>query len=510
MSRFFIDRRDFVSSAALLILVLATTGCTVGREFRKPEVTLEPNWYQEERDGLTSSETELVGWWEVFEDSSLNRVVEEAHRANNNLEIAAVRILESRAQLGIATGLRWPQSQFAEAGADYTAPPGSSGSWNTDLGASVAWEVDLWGRYRRGIESAEAVLQASMARYDDFLVLLTAQVVQTYTTIRLSEEQIEIARENIRIQQRSYDIVEVLYRNGDKSALDVQQAYTLLKATEATVPNLEAVLQQAKNALSTLLGRAPGDLSQFLSEDGNLPPLPNELAVGIPADLLRRRPDVRVAEMNAMAQNAQVGVATAALYPSFSLTGFLGLAAGGSNGSAGNLFNSDSLTYTVGGSFFWPFFNYGRIRNNIRVQDARLQQALINYRETVLQAAREVEDAMAAYVGAVEQERVLAESVTSAQRSNDLSMLRYQEGFSDYQRVLDAQQSLFVQQGRYVDNRGAAVRAVVDLYKALGGGWETHGGSYEVSPTTREQMEQRTNWGRYFESAADNEEQAGE
>ena len=207
-----------------------------------------------------------------------------------------------------------------------------------------------------------------------------------------------------------------------------------------------------------------------------------------------------------MALNAQVGVATAALYPSFSLTGFLGLASGGPNGSAGDLFTGDSLTYSAGGSFFWPFLNYGRIRNNIRFQDARLQQALIAYRETVLQATREVEDAMTSYVGAVEQDGFLAEAVTSARRSNDLSMLRYQEGFSDYQRVLDAQQSLFAQQGRYVENRGAAVRAVVDLYKAMGGGWEIHQGRYDVSPETREQMEQRSDWGRYFDSRQDESE----
>jgi NodT family efflux transporter outer membrane factor (OMF) lipoprotein len=490
--------------AALVLILTLLVGCLVGPDFETPDKFLGPSWYQEERDGLTSSGTELVAWWEVFGDPKLNRVVEEAHRANNDLEIAAVRILESRAQLGIASGLRWPQSQVGEAGATYRSDD-DSGGWNLNVGASVAWEVDLWGRYRRGIESADAVLQATLARYDDVLILLTAQVVQTYTTIRLTEEQLEIADQNIQIQQRSYDIVEVLTRRGEKSALDVQQAYTLLLGTEATVPGLGASLKLAKNALSTLLGRQPGDLSEFLGDDGELPPIPEELAVGIPADLLRRRPDVRAAELNAMAQNAQIGVATAALYPSFSLTGFLGLAT-----STGDLFGGDSLTYNLGGNFIWPFLNYGRIRNNIRVQDARLQQALIVYRETVLRAAREVDDAMASYVGAFEQTGILAEAVTSAQRSNELSMLRYKEGFSDYQRVLDAQQSLFVQQSRYIDNRGATVRAVVDLYKALGGGWEIHGGNREVSPETQEQMEQRTNWGEYFDSEDDDKDASGE
>jgi NodT family efflux transporter outer membrane factor (OMF) lipoprotein len=505
----------FGTTFAISVLIQALlVGCTVGPDFETPQTSLEPRWYQQERDGLTSTGAELVAWWEVFEDPKLNRLVEEAHRANNNLEIAAVRILESRAQLGIATGLRWPQSQVVAGDATYISPNKPTGSigdfWNLNLGATVGWEIDFWGRYRRGIESADAALLATVASYDDLLVLLTAQVVQTYTTIRLTEEQLKIAYQNIEIQQRSYEIVEVLARHGDKSALDQQQAYTLLLGTEATVPKIEAALRRAKNALGTLLGRPPGDLAGFLGEDGELPRIPEELAVGIPADLLRRRPDVRVAELNAMAQNAQVGVATAALYPSFSLFGFLGLASGGPNTNLSDFFDGDSLTYSVGGSFIWPFLNYGRIRNNIRVQDARLQQALIAYRETVLQAAREVEDAMTSYVGAFEQDGILAKAVTSAQRSNELSMLRYREGFSDYQRVLNAQQSLFAQQSRYVDNRGAAVRAVVDLYKALGGGWEIHGGNYDVSSETQEQMEQRTNWGDYFKSEDDSEDGAGE
>ena len=373
------------------------SSCTVGPDFEMPEAPVEPSWYQEEREGLTPTGPDLAAWWQIFNDPILNHLVETAHRENNNLEIAAVRVLEARAQLGISTGLQWPQSQVAVGDAAYISPtePNApvSNFWSYNLGASVAWEIDSWGRYRRGIESADAALLATMARYDDALVLLTAQVVQTYTVIRLTEEQLRIAQQNIDIQQRSYDIVEVLQRFGENSALDLQQAYTLLLGTEATVPSLEAALQQGKNALATLLGRPPSDLEDLLGGEGELPVIPEQIAVGIPADLLRQRPDVRAAEMNAMAQNALVGVATADLYPSFSLVGFLGLASGSpGNDSLGDLFSSSSLTYNVGGSFVWPFLNYGRIRNNIRVQDARLQQALIAYRETVIQAAREAED----------------------------------------------------------------------------------------------------------------------
>jgi NodT family efflux transporter outer membrane factor (OMF) lipoprotein len=496
-------RRRWPRTLVSVVIVLLLGACTtVGPDFEAPEARVAPDWYQEEREGLTPTGTELVAWWKIFDDPELNRVVEEAHRANNNLEIAAVRILEARAQLGIATGLQYPQAQTATGSAAYVSPSEAGGStenfWDFSLGASVSWEIDFWGRYRRGIESANAALLAAMASYDDVFVLLTAQVAQTYTTIRLTEEQLRIAKQNIEIQRRSYEIVDVLTRSGDRSALDRQQALTLLLGTEATLPGLEASLQQAENALNTLLGRPPGDLTEFLREDGTLPAIPDDLVIGIPADLLRRRPDVRTAELNAMAQNALVGVATADLYPSFSLFGFLGLSAGGPGTDLGDLFSGDSLNWNVGGNFIWPFLNYGRIRNNIRVQDARLQQALIAYRETVIQAAREVEDAMAGYVGALEQDRILQQAVESAQRSNELSMLRYTEGFSDYQRVLDAQQSLFGQQSRYINNRGAAVLAVVDLYKSLGGGWEIHGGTYNVSPETQQQMEERTDWGEFF------------
>ena len=501
-------------SALSAVIVLLLMACTVGPDFESPDAAVAPSWYQEERDGLTSTGAELVAWWEAFGDPRLNLLVEEAHRANNNLEIAAVRILESRAQLGIATGLRWPQAQTVGGSVGYVSPSEVSAPaeefWSSDLGINVAWEIDFWGRYRRGIESANAALLATMASYDDVLVLLTAQVARTYSTIRLTEEQLQIAHQNIEIQRRSYEIVEVLSRRGEKAALDLQQAETLLLGTEATVPSLEASLQQAKNALSVLLGRPPGDLTEFLGDEGALPAIPDELVVGIPADLLRRRPDVRAAELNAMAQNAQVGVATADLYPSFGLFGFLGLTAGGPGTDPGDLFSGDSLNWNVGGTFVWPFLNYGRIRNNIRVQDSRLQQALIAYRESVIQAAREVEDAMSGYVGAIEQDEILAKAVRSAQRSNELSMLRYKEGLSDYQRVLDAQQALFAQQSRYVTNRGAAVRAVVDLYTAVGGGWEIHGGTYGVSPETQKEMERRTNWGDYFTAEEDREDDAGE
>jgi NodT family efflux transporter outer membrane factor (OMF) lipoprotein len=344
---------------------------------------------------------------------------------------------------------------------------------------------------------------ASIEARNQAMILLTAQVVATYTAIRINEEQLRIAYENVVLQQRSYDIAGVLYKHGSDSELDMQQAYTLLLSTQATIPGYEVSLRQARNAMSTLLGQAPGTTEELFDDDTGIPVLPKKIEVGIPADLLRRRPDVRQAEFNAMAQNALVGMAEADLYPSFSLTGSLSLVSGGSSGTDfGDLFSSDALTYSIGPSFVWPFFNYGRIRNNIRVQDARLQQALVNYRETVIQASREAEDAMVALNGTEAQTEILQKTVESAKRSNELSTLRYKEGFSDYQRVLDSQQSLFTQQQRLAANRGASVLNLVSLYAALGGGWENQAGQALISEQSLEQMQQRTNWGDLLDTGA--------
>jgi NodT family efflux transporter outer membrane factor (OMF) lipoprotein len=454
---------------------------------------------------METSASELVEWWRVFDDPVLNGLVETARKTNNSLEIAGLRVLEARAQLGIATGSLYPQTQVAAGDATWVSPADNTGASESftqySFDATVAWEIDFWGRFRRGIEAADAAYLASVAAYEQAQVLLTAAVVDTYTVIRATEEQLSIAHENVAIQRRSYDIAEVLYRNGADSELDMQQASTLLLATEATIPVLESNLRQARNALATLLGQPPGSADASLAGHQGIPALPANVAVGLPADLLRRRPDVRQAEMLAMSQNALVGFAEADLYPSLTLAGSIGLSAGGAGDSDfGDLFSSDALSLSIGPSFVWPFLNYGRIKNNVRVQDARLQQALVNYRETVLQAAREAEDAMAAYIGSREQANILSSTVSSAKRSNELSTLRYREGFSDYQRVLDSQQALFTQQQRFITSQGDSVRNLVAVYKALGGGWENRGGMPYIDPKTLELMQERTDWGGLIEA----------
>jgi NodT family efflux transporter outer membrane factor (OMF) lipoprotein len=519
------QRSSLIRSTAWTVLLLV--GCTnVGPEFEAPDAPVTPSWEANADFGVKPTPFELVEWWTVFQDPVLDQLISIADQNNYGLQVAGLRVLEARAQVGIAVGNRYPQVQRARGG--ITGVRVSENSANTfgggdldygqyDLGTDISWELDFWGRFRRGIESADASLLASIARYDDALLLLVAQVVDTYASIRTAEEQLRIARANVVIQQRSYTITEVNFRNGADSELDVQQARTLLLSTQATIPDLEQTLQQAKNAMSTLLGRAPGDLSTLLGSTSAIPALPTEVAVGIPADLLRRRPDVRQAELQAAAQSALVGVALSDLYPSFTLLGSVGLvsATGTDTTRTGNsgvveLFDGDSLQYSAGPSFSWNVLNYGRIKNNVRVQDARLQQLLVGYQDTVLQAVREVEDAMVAFVRRQEANRILSEAVVAAKRSADLSLLRYKEGFSGYQRVLDAQQSLVAQQQRYASSQGAAVRSLIAIYKALGGGWQIREGRDFVDEGTRTVMEQRTDWGELLEPGAAQPEEVGD
>jgi len=504
---------------SLLVLGMLVAGCApVGPEFVRPDSPLNPAWLDEELAAFDTSPAELMAWWRVLDDPVLDELIRVAHRDNNNLRIAGLRVIEARAALNIATGNRYPQSQFATGEA--TAVGASESSANTaagdlefvqyGLGAGISWEADFWGRFRRGIEAADANLLASVSDYDEVLVLLTAQVADTYAVIRATEEQLRLARRSLVIQRRSYEIVDLLYRRGDSSELDALQARTLLLSTEASIPGLEATLRQGRHAMAALLGRAPADLTDILAAEGTVPVVPGTLSIGLPADLLRQRPDVRGAELRALAQNARVGVATANLYPSFSLSGFLGLAAADSTDTTrtgetgiGELFRAESITYSVGAGFVWPFLNYGRLRNNIRVEDARLQQALVAWRETVIQAAREVEDAVAAFESALAQDAILSETVGTAERSAELSLLRYQEGFADYQRVLDAQQALFTQQQRYAANRGNVVRALVGIYRSLGGGWQTGGQRRLIDEESRRQMQQRTDWGDVLEAESE-------
>lgn len=502
-------RRPSAAIGALGILLLLG-GCTmVGPDFVKPDAPIAQKWTESGELQLTSTQTDHANWWKSFNDPVLDKLIDEAYDQNLTLQIAGLRILEARAQLGLAVGSAWPQQQQGQLSTIYSDPSDNtagsaftSSSWNYNLGLSIGWEIDFWGKFRRGIESADANLLASIADYDTVLVSLTADVANAYVVIRTLEEQLTIARENVKIQERSLNIADVRFRNGATTELDVQQAKTLLFNTQATIPALESGVRQAQNVLSILLGKPPGTIQQMLGGEGRIPKPPAEVAIGIPADLLRRRPDVRGAELQAAAQSALIGVAKADFYPSVALLGSIGFAATQSStttksGQSGidEWFTGDSLTYMGGPSVTWNIFNYGQISNNVRTQDARLQQLLINYQNVVLRAAAEVEDASVGFVQSQQQSKFLDDSVASAKRSVDLAVIQYRDGAVDYTRVLNTQQSLVAQQDQSTTVRGDIARYLVDMYRALGGGWQLREGKDFVPDSIKEVMKKRTNWG---------------
>ncbi|MGB5439820.1 MAG: efflux transporter outer membrane subunit [Gammaproteobacteria bacterium] len=497
---------------ASLALTLMISGCTMlGPDFTPPQAPTPSIWLTTD-EVLTGEPGEQAEWWKLFNDPVLDALIDTAYRQNLPLQIAGLRIIEARAQLGIARGNRYPQLQQASGAVSAVELSENSPNFSpaTDseftayqAGFDAAWELDFWGRFRRGIEAAEANLSATVADYDNALVSLTAEVARTYVSIRSLEERLALTLANIALQQESLRVARVRFESGATTELDVQQAISNLADTQALLPVLQTALRQANNGLSILLGMLPADLTEILGGPGTIPVAPARVAAGIPADLLRRRPDVQVAEQQAASRSAQVSVAVTDLYPSFSLLGSIGYQSSGTgSSSAGDLFDSDSLFFSAGPAFNWNILNYGRIRNNIRVQDARLQQALVNYRNTVLTAYREVEDAMVALVQSQKESGFRAISARAAGRSTEIANIQYRQGSVDFQRVIDAERELVAQQDLWASARGDIALNLIAMYKALGGGWEIRKGHDFISGENRNEMEQRTNWGDLLTPAA--------
>jgi len=499
------------------MVLLSLNGCSlIGPDFMKPEAEVSDQWVSDGESKLDSKSNEFKEWWTVFNDPVLDQLIDTAYKQNLDLQIAAVRIFEARAQLGIAVGNQYPQSQTIGGSATHNnlsdhsaniAPATDTSFGSYQAGFDAAWELDIWGKYRRGIESADASLLATLANYDDVLVTLTAEVAAAYVQIRTFEERIVLAKQNEKIQQRSLDITQVRFENGATTELDVSQATALVHATKALISSLEIGLRQSKNALSTLLGMTPSDLAENITGESIIPTAPADVAVGMPAEILRRRPDVRQAELQAASQSAKIGIAEAELYPSFTLLGSFGLASSSTGSSDfSDLIQSDSFTATIGPSFSWSIFNYGRIKNNVRVQDARYQQTIINYQNTVLFAVREVEDAMVSFLKSREQAEELQQSVTASNRSVEISLIQYRDGVTDYTRVLNSQEFLVQQQDSYTATRGNVARSLIAMYKALGGGWEIRQGQNLLPDTIKEDMTQRTDWGEILDTEISEQE----
>jgi NodT family efflux transporter outer membrane factor (OMF) lipoprotein len=322
-------------------------------------------------------------------------------------------------------------------------------------------------------------------------------VTNAYILIRTLEKRLGIARRNVETQQEALKVAEERFKHGTASRLDLEQARTVLNDTSATIPALETQLRQAENGLNILLGLPPGDLAETLRGSSEIPVSPPEIVVGIPTDLLRRRPDIRSAEYQAAAQSAQIGVAKADLYPAFSLTGTFGFLSSDVNSfKLGDMFAWKSRTYQAGPSVQWNIFNYGRITNNVRVQDARFEELLIVYQNTVLKAYREVEDGLVAFLKARKRAEFLAQGTAAAESALDLVMQQYREGLKDFTAVLIAQQALLNEQENLTVALGNLSSNLVAVYRGLGGGWEIREGKEPVPPEVKEEMAKRTDWGR--------------
>jgi len=466
--------------------LLLAVGCTkVGPDFRPPPVPLQTEWIDCGTKHIRCCDEELCAWWRIFEDPYLDELIALAREQNYTVRIAGMRIIEARAMLGISIGEWFPQKQDAVGSAlRYRL---SSNSPNIEganlkfkdynLGGFVAWEMDFWGKFRRAIEASDDELFASIANFNDVLVLLYGDVASTYTQIRTVETQIEILKSNIKIQERSLEIVNARFEAGMVTELDQKQAEALLRNTEARLPSAEIDLRVAQNALAILLGMTPKTLNDTFAFNGKIPEASITVAAGIPSQLICRRPDIQRALFEAGAQCARIGVAKADLFPHLSLTGYVGVESSAPTtssgiGVGGKFFSSKSFNYFFGPDFAWALLNYGRIENNIRVQYARFYELVSNYQNAVLIAYRDVENALIRFARSHDKVDLLKLSTAAAQRAVDLSNTQYIEGIADYTRVLNTEQLLLDTQERLVIAQGEIAQGLIDTYKALGGGWQ--------------------------------------
>ena len=486
-------------TAILLGSLVCLNACTtVGPDYKEPGVSWLVDWQTELYGQVMApeqrAEADLDFWWQIFDDPVLNGLIETARKENLSLQSAGLRILEARAALGVASSARYPQSQQVTASATSTTSSnidaGETDTFrNYQAGFGLGWELDFWGRFRRSIESADASFFASIANQQDVQVLLSAQTADIYYRYLTTQIQILVTQENAELQRRSLEITERLYTSGQDSELDLQQARAQYLATLSSIPALERTLVNVRNALAVLLNRPPGDIPELAGLPADLPKVPPQAISEVPARLLARRPDVRAGAWQVAAQSAQIGVAQADYYPAISLLGNIALASDSISGTA------DTATLAVGPTLTWNVFDYGRIRNNVRLQDARLQQAIIGYQSTVLQAAREIDDAAIGTVKTYEQRELLAASVEAAKRSLELARSRYREGYADFQRVIEAQRALLAQAQQEVINRGDHISAVIEFYRALGGGWIEYQVGELAPEAVRDSMRERSNWG---------------
>jgi NodT family efflux transporter outer membrane factor (OMF) lipoprotein len=463
----------------VMICGVCLTGCTVGPDYVQPDVEMPDAWHTAAVEGLDSGEADLQTWWRVFDDEKLDELVMRSAGGNLTVREALWKVEEARALRGVVAGAYTPQ---VEASGDAARSlPSDNGAFGViapedgfdagnlfGAGLGAFWEIDVFGRIRRQVEAADATTQATIEAYRDVLVSLYAETALAYVTVRTSQERLRIAGANVEAQENTLQLTKDRFEAGLVSALDVAQAESNLANTYSLIPVIEQDRERALNRLAVLLGEEPGSLHEELASEAPIPHEPEVVTASLPVELLRQRPDVRQAERQLAAQTAKIGVATANLYPSFGLSGFFGVEAV----SADDLVSGDSVTWNVGLPVRWNIFSGGRIRSQIRAEEARTNQLLANYERTVLNALEETENAMVAYLKEAERRERLSQSVDATQRSLDLVLTQYRAGLTDFQNVLDTQRTLLLREDELAVAEGLVVGNVVRLYRSLGGGWD--------------------------------------
>ena len=481
-------------------------GFKVGPNYCPAEANVAEHWIDAADPRVRKDSADLSRWWTVFNDPVLSGLIVNSFQQNLTVKEAGCRILGARAKLGIARGDIFPQSQtmtgsgtrtktsaavaavgggggqklfVLDASGNPINPPIPVGpdpaaigtqslySSNLNYGFNLAWELDFWGKFRRAVTAADANLQASVEDYDAAIVTLLGDVATNYVNVRQYQEQIELSKANVELQRGVLKIVQARLDAGRTSELDVDQAQAQLSQTEASIPLLEVKLRQAENQLCILMGMPPVDLQARLGVRP-IPTAPPEVAVGIPAELLSRRPDVRKAERNAAAQAEEIGIAQADFYPHISITGNMGYSAA----EFSDLFRSGAFNGSVGPSFQWNILNYGRIANNVRFQDATFQEKLLIYRQTVLQANADVENGIIAFLRSQQQAKMLADSVVANEKAVNIVVNQYRVGTVDFNRVATLEQNLVTAQDAQAQARALIAQGLIQVYRALGGGWQ--------------------------------------
>jgi outer membrane protein, multidrug efflux system len=479
-----------IASACLVFLA----GCKVGPNYKQPQTSTPAQWTSPLAGGETNGPVDLAEWWKNFGDTNLDSYITTAVQSNLTLQIAEARVREARAEKDVAYGGLWPSLGSSASysrnryGKNSYPPIGTFGiplEYNAyNAGFDAAWELDVFGGTRRAVEAANAEIGAREYSQRDVLVSLLAEVARDYIGARAYQQRLVIARENIKVEEDALNLATNRYANGLGTGLDAQQALAKLNQTEAQVPALETGFALSVYSLAVLLGQPPGALMDEMSVAGDIPLTPPLVPVGLPSDLLERRPDVLQAERKLAEATAQIGVAKADLFPKFSLTGVAGFETATFNAmSADNWFDWGSRYWSAGPTVQWQIFQAGSIVANVHVQNARQQEALTTYEQTVLVAMEDTETALTAYAKAQVQRESLAKSVQASQQADDISTQLYKNGLADFSRVLDSETLLYTAQDDLVQSDEAVSLDLVQLYKALGGGWQEQTNSASMAAT---------------------------